>query len=99
MAEADIVVTVLDAGEKREVLVKPGDNLLLAMIKANLPVEFFCTTGKCTTCRLVMSVPDGSAEPISETEAYRLGAEALSKGYRLACQLYVQGPLTVYLSK
>ncbi|WP_019120270.1 2Fe-2S iron-sulfur cluster-binding protein [Brevibacillus massiliensis] len=99
MAEADIVVTVMEDDKRTELLVKPGDNLLLAMVKANLPVEFFCTTGKCTTCRLVMSVPDGSAEPISETEAYRLGADALSQGYRLACQLYVQGPLTVCLSK
>ncbi|NGQ94440.1 (2Fe-2S)-binding protein [Brevibacillus sp. SYP-B805] len=83
--------------ECRKLEVKPGENLLLAMVEASLPVTFMCTTGKCATCRLRMEIPDGSAAPPSGTERYRLGEQAVQQGCRLACQVFVQGPLTVYL--
>lgn len=96
-AKESFGVLVID-GQKSSVLqVGRGENLLLAMTKANLPVDFMCTTGKCTACRLKMEIPPGSAAPASETERYRLGDEACKEGYRLTCQLFVQGPLTVYL--
>ncbi len=92
-----IVVTVV-LGEKREQIpVRPGENLLMALVQAGMPVEFACTTGKCATCRLRMDIPDGAANPPAETERYRLGHEAIALGFRLSCQLYVTGPLTVYL--
>ncbi|QRG69267.1 2Fe-2S iron-sulfur cluster-binding protein [Brevibacillus choshinensis] len=91
------VVTVVEGGKRKSVALVEGDNLLLGLVRANLPVEFFCTTGKCTTCRLRMEIPAGSAPMASETEQYRLGKEAMAAGYRLACQVFVAGPLTVYL--
>lgn len=91
------VVTVVEGDRKTAVALVEGDNLLLGLVRANMPVEFFCTTGKCTTCRLRMEIPDGSAGIASETEQYRLGAEAMAAGYRLACQVFVKGPITVYL--
>lgn len=91
------VVTVVEGDKQTSVTLVEGDNLLLGLVRANLPVEFFCTTGKCTTCRLRMEIPDGSAQMASETEQYRLGKEALAAGYRLACQVFVTGPITVYL--
>lgn len=90
-------VTVFQGDEKREINLSDGENLLMALVRANLPIDFFCTTGKCATCRLRMDTPERSVLPPSETEQYRLGSEALSQGYRLACQVYVTGPLSVYL--
>ncbi|MDF2679964.1 MAG: ferredoxin [Brevibacillus sp.] len=91
------VVTVVEGSKQTSISLMEGDNLLLGLVRASMPVEFFCTTGKCTTCRLRMVIPEGSAGMPSETEQYRLGAEAMSLGYRLACQVYVSGPMTVYL--
>lgn len=96
-AKETVEVLVIHEEQKTILRVARGGNLLIAMTKANLPIDFMCTTGKCTTCRCKMSIPPGSASPASETEAYRLGEQACKEGYRLSCQLYVQGPLTVYL--
>jgi ferredoxin len=90
-------VTVVRGENQERLTVRAGDNLLMAMMRAGLPVEFSCTTGKCTTCRLRMDIPDGSAMQPGETERYRLGEAALAAGYRLSCQLYVSDPLTVHL--
>ncbi|KQL48652.1 ferredoxin [Brevibacillus choshinensis] len=91
------IVTVVEGSKQTSISLKDGDNLLLGLVRANMPVEFYCTTGKCTTCRLRMVISEGSAGMPSETEQYRLGADAMSLGYRLACQVYVSGPMTVYL--
>jgi ferredoxin len=94
-----IAVTVVSGGKKEEFFVNVGENLLMAMVRANLPIDFFCTTGKCTTCRLRMQIPEGSAMPPGETERYRLGKQLIAAGYRLACQVRVDGPLTVFLDR
>lgn len=95
--EDEVTVTVIIGPEAKEIRVPAGGNLLMAMVNAGLPVEFMCTTGKCTTCRNKLEIPDGSANQASETERYRLGEGLVVEGYRLTCQVYVKGPLTVYL--
>ncbi len=97
MEEAKVPITVVSGERRMDVQVQKGDNLLMALIHAGLPVEFLCTTGKCATCRLRMEIPAGSAEPPGQTERYRLGEAAVRQGYRLACQVYVTGPLVAYL--
>ncbi len=98
MEAKEYIEVLVVNGEERTVLqVMSGENLLMAMVRANLPVDFMCTTGKCTSCRCKMNIPEGSASLASETEQYRMGRDAYEKGYRLTCQLFVQGPLTVYL--
>ncbi|MDR7317882.1 2Fe-2S iron-sulfur cluster-binding protein [Brevibacillus nitrificans] len=91
------VVTVVQGEDESTVYLSDGDNLLMGLVRANLPVEFFCTTGKCTTCRLRVVMTGDSAKPPSETEQYRLGIEAIAKGYRLACQVFVTGDMRVFL--
>lgn len=90
-------VTVIHGDEKITLAVTKGDSLLLSLVQAGLPVSFACTTGKCATCQLKMDLPHEGANPMSDTERYRLGEAAVREGYRLSCQVYVQGDLTVYL--
>ncbi|MGG1661850.1 2Fe-2S iron-sulfur cluster-binding protein [Brevibacillus sp. NRS-1366] len=92
-----IAVTVWEGTRQQVIYLTPGDNLLMGLVRAKLPIDFFCTTGKCRTCALRMQIPEGSASGASATEQYRLGQDALGKGFRLACQVYVSGPLSVYL--
>ncbi|EMT52936.1 2Fe-2S iron-sulfur cluster binding domain-containing protein 2 [Brevibacillus borstelensis AK1] len=91
-----VTVTVVQGEERSHLSVRTGGNLLLAMVRERFPVDFACTTGKCATCRLRMEIPPGSASEPSPTERYRLGAD-FAAGLRLSCQVYVTGPLTVYL--
>lgn len=95
--ENRIPIQVVCGPDSRQIHVQAGENLLMALVKAGFPVEFMCTTGKCTTCRSKLDAPNGSANQASETERYRLGEQLVREGYRLTCQLYVTGPLTVYL--
>lgn len=92
-----VEVTVISQDKHERLPIRRGENLLMAMVNANLPVRFMCTTGKCATCMCKMEIPDGSAAPPSETERYRMGQGYSDEGYRLSCQVYVTGPLTVYL--
>jgi ferredoxin len=88
-------VTVVQGGRQSRLHLRPGENLLLALVAASYPVPFSCTTGKCATCRLIVWKPDGSLTAPGETEAYRLGPEAVGQGFRLACQVFVNEPLLV----
>lgn len=93
-----IVVTVIQGTNRSSFPVKRGANLLMAMVQSGYPVTFMCTTGKCTTCQMKMDIPEGSANLMSETERYRLGQALVANGVRLTCQVYVHGPITVYLN-
>jgi len=95
--QPQIMITVWEGNKQQQFYASRGENLLMALVRAKLPVSFFCTTGKCRSCMLRLQAPEGSVSFASETEQYRLGKEALEKGYRLACQVYLSGPLTVYL--
>ncbi|MBU8713061.1 2Fe-2S iron-sulfur cluster binding domain-containing protein [Brevibacillus sp. FSL K6-0770] len=88
--------TVWENGRQHSIAMTDGENLLMALVRAQMPIDFFCTTGKCRTCMVRANIPAGSAPAPSATEQYRLG-DAAQKGYRLACQVYVSGPLTVFL--
>lgn len=98
MDEELVTVTVKRDGTAEEIKVRRGENLLMAMVHANLPVVYHCTTGKCATCRLAMEIPPGSAASLTQTERYRLGEKWIAQGYRLACRIYVEGPLMVDLN-
>jgi len=91
------LVTVITSSGKNELTVRDGENLLMALVNGGFPVEFYCTTGKCTTCRLKITAPDGTITQAGDTERYRLGMEAMIQGFRLTCQVYVHQPLFVYL--
>ncbi len=97
MTDEKIVVTVIGADGIKEIVIHAGENLLLAMVRANFPVDFMCTTGKCTSCRLRITKLDGSLTIATEVERYRLGDEAIAHGFRLTCQVYVDHPLIVHL--
>ncbi|GED69468.1 hypothetical protein BRE01_31700 [Brevibacillus reuszeri] len=92
-----LAITVWAGNKQHQLNAACGDNLLMVLTRAKLPVEFFCTTGKCRTCILRLQAPVGSASPASATEQYRVGREALAKGFRLACQVFISGPMTVFL--
>lgn len=98
MDHAERIPVTVRIGEKTQLVqVKPGENLLMALVRHQLPVDFFCTTGKCATCRNRVDASPGAVAPPDETERYRLGEALHGAGYRLLCRLYVHGPLTVYL--
>jgi len=86
--------TVTVEGEK-SFEVEAGKKLVLAIEDAGIDIMHRCGgNARCTTCRV--QVIAGELEPMGELERERLAREAsLGPDIRLACQIRVNGDLTL----
>ena len=88
-----MALTILPEG--RTVAVAPGVSVLEACRKHDIDLPGICGgRGRCRECRV--TVVDGSA-PASALDQSLLEPEDLERGWRLSCQLMVDGDLTVEL--
>lgn len=80
----------------REVTFKDGDevNLLRVAIRNDVGIPFKCASGNCGTDRVRIESGNEHCVVPRRRERERLG-ELLDQGYRLACQLYVSGDVSV----
>ena len=80
----------------REVQFPEGDevNLLRVAIRNDCGVPFKCASGNCGTDRVRVEAGAENLHPARRRERDRLG-ELLDQGYRLACQTYVCGDVSV----
>lgn len=77
-------------GESREVIVRPGESLLEAGLRAGLPLPFSCTMGGCGHCRVTRQSGDiAMDQPNCLTEA------EVASGAVLACCAYPHGRVAV----
>lgn len=81
----------------REVAFDDGDdvNLLRVAIRRECGVPYKCASGNCGTDRVQVVAGAENAEPPRRRERETLGDELLAQGYRLACQTYVRGDISV----
>jgi ferredoxin len=80
----------------KEVEFKEGDpvNLLRVAIRNECGVPWRCASGNCGTDRVLVEEGAQHVSTPRRRERDRLG-ELLEMGYRLACQSYVDGDVTV----
>ena len=80
----------------REVHFPDGDevNLLRVAIRNSCGIPFKCASGNCGTDRVRVDSGAENLDPPRKRERDRL-AELLGEGYRLACQTYVRGDISV----
>jgi ferredoxin len=80
----------------REVSFPDGDevNLLRVAIRNECGIPFKCASGNCGTDRVRVLEGADRLIPPRRRERDRLG-ELADQGYRLACQTYVSGDVTV----
>ena len=80
----------------REVSFADGDevNLLRVAIRNECGIPFKCASGNCGTDRVRVLEGAHHCVPARRRERERLG-ELLDEGYRLACQTYVSGDVSV----
>lgn len=79
--------------------VPTGANLLLHAVSHSVPIPFHCTTGRCQTCRVRIISGNEHLNDYSDQELYRLQGEAIDRGERLACQIYVYGNVTIEVNE
>ncbi len=80
----------------REVEFAEGDdvNLLRVAIRNDCGIPFKCASGNCGTDRVRVEAGAENCSTPRRRERERLG-ELFDQGYRLACQTYVSGNVTV----
>jgi ferredoxin len=80
----------------REVEFQDGDevNLLRVAIRNDCGIPFKCASGNCGTDRVRVEAGADNLVPPRRREKDRL-ANLIDEGYRLACQTYVAGDVTV----
>lgn len=70
-------------------------NLLRTSIRYEGSVPYKCGGGLCGTCKVRIVEGHDNLSRIMKKEVDRLGQEKLDQGYRLACQTFVTGDVTI----
>jgi ferredoxin len=85
------------SGKKLEV--NKESNLLRMSIRYEGGIPYKCGGGICGTC--VVKIEEGAADlsKVSKKEVEKLGEDLISQGYRLACQTFVNGDVTLNWDK
>jgi ferredoxin len=86
-------ITFYTSGKSIEV---PDDaNLLRTSIRHEGSVPYKCGGGLCGTCKVRVVEGNEHLSKIMKKEIDRLGLDKLDEGYRLACQTFVTGDVTI----
>ncbi|TLS53617.1 (2Fe-2S)-binding protein [Paenibacillus antri] len=70
-------------------------NLLRASIRYEGAVPYKCGGGLCGTCKVFVVEGRDTLSKVMKKEIDRLGQERIEQGFRLACQTFVAGDVTI----
>ncbi|MGQ9759776.1 MAG: ASKHA domain-containing protein [Candidatus Methanomethylicaceae archaeon] len=80
--------------EGKRSIVPAGSSVMQAAQRAGVDLALICGgKGFCGKC--LVEVVEGKVSPPNEQEKKRIREDKLAKGYRLACQLVVEGNMTI----
>ena len=88
-----IRVTLLTNG--RTITGPANSNLLRLSIREKGGIPFKCGGGLCGTCRCRIEEGLANTDAVKDKERNHLTAEDLAAGYRMACQTFVSGDVSV----
>jgi ferredoxin len=80
-----------------EVEFPDGDdvNLLRVAIRNECDVPYKCASGNCGTDRVLVVEGANNLSPMRKRERERLGGDLVEQGYRLCCQTYAMGDVSL----
>jgi ferredoxin len=93
-AAAKITVTFLTNDAKR-VSADAGSNLLRVSLREKGGIPFKCGAGLCGTCRCLVEQGLANTDAVKDRERKHLTETDLAAGYRMACQTFVTGDVSV----
>ncbi len=81
-------------GQVYELTVGKGENMLDAALDRNVEIDYSCREGMCDSC--VVKILSGAENISAPTQAeYDMLGDDVQKGFRLACQVTVNGPVEI----
>lgn len=89
-----IQVTFLTNGSKR-VNAPKNSNLLRVSLREQGGIPFKCGGGICGTCKCKIENGLEHTDAVKKKERNHLSEEQLKQGYRMACQTFVNGDISV----
>jgi ferredoxin len=88
-----VTVTLITNGK---VIAGPdGTNLLRLSIRERGEIPFKCGGGLCGTCRCKIEKGIENTDAVKDKEHKHLTAADLAAGYRMACQTFLKGDVSV----
>ena len=89
-----IKITFISNDEKI-VLAKEGGSLLRISIREKGGIPFKCGGGLCGTCKCKIESGIENTDAIKPKERKHLSDEDFSKGFRMACQTFITGDVSI----
>ncbi len=89
-----VTITFLNSDGK-SVQAPDNSNLLRVSIREKGGIPFKCGGGICGTCRCRIEEGLENTDKIKPKERRHLTAEDFEKGYRMACQTFINGNVKV----
>jgi ferredoxin len=86
-------ITFKTSGKSIEV--DKDTNLLRTSIRYEGSVPYKCGGGICGTCKVQIVEGQDNLSKVMKKEVNKLGQDKLDQGYRLACQTFVTGDVTI----
>lgn len=90
-----IPMKVMLEGEEFNLDVSPGENMLDAALDRDVGIDFSCLEGLCDSCEVKVLVGVENISPPTQEEFDMLGEDDVKSGKRLACQVVVNGPVSI----
>ncbi|MFM0198997.1 2Fe-2S iron-sulfur cluster-binding protein [Paraburkholderia fungorum] len=89
-----IQITFLTNGGKT-VQAPANSNLLRVSLREQGGIPFKCGGGLCGTCKCRVEEGRENTDTVKQKELRHLNAQELEAGYRMACQTFVNGDVSV----
>ena len=94
-AGGGIPMKVILGGQEYNLDVSPRENMLSAALDRNVDLDYSCLEGLCDSCEVRVLAGMENISPPKQSEFDMLGEEEVKAGKRLACQVIVNGPVTI----
>lgn len=90
------MITIIFLGNGgKAVTAEENSNLLRVSLRAQGGIPFKCGGGICGTCRCRIETGRENTDAVKPKERNHLSEDDLAQGYRMACQTFVLGDISV----
>lgn len=93
--EAGFVRVTFVTNDMKTVTAAANSNLLRVSLREKGGIPFKCGGGLCGTCRCLIIAGRDNLDPVKPKERKHLTEADLAEGYRMACQTFFTGDISV----